>query len=598
MKKPHKQYSKIGMIAYFLKGSFLLFALSIIFNLVAVATSVLVPRIIGFTVDSVLNTLPVSAENTFIASLLGGVDYVSTHFYIIPLAIVVLAAAGAIIKFFNMYLNSLAGEKLMYRMRNTLFTHIQRLPMNWHVEHRTGDIIQRCTSDTQTILTFISTQLMSLIRIVALIGLSLAFMFAMNVRLALVAAIFMPILFGYSLIFQFKAKKHFRRCDEEEGVLSTRAQENISAVRVVKAFGRERYECEKFDKQNEYYTGLWVHLEKFLAMFWTSSDFLAELQLLFIVVFGTVFAVNGSLSAGELITFISYNALLIGPVRELGRIISNMSKAGVSFDRIGEIINAEPEDYGEPTKPLSGDIRFDHVSFEYTKDTPILKDISFTVPKGSTLGIVGSTGSGKSTITYLLDRLYAPTSGDIYIGETNINDAPLVDLRSSIGLVLQDGYLYSGTLKDNIGMASNAIQEEIVRAAKVACIDESIMSFKSGYDTIIGEKGVTLSGGQRQRVSIARTLLKSAPILIFDDSLSAVDSDTDIAIRKNLAGEMGDTTVIIISHRITTVMNADNIIVLDDGKIAEQGTNAELLQQNGIYKRIYDRQMAIKEEAE
>lgn len=584
--------NKRQLITYFLKGSFYLFALSIVFNLILVFTTVLIPRIVGFTVDCVLDSSPAVNENALFASIFGGIDFVRSHYYVLPLAVLFLALIAGFSKLMNLYISSKADEKLMQRMRNKLFSHIQRLPMSWHNKHMTGDILQRCTSDMQTILTFISTQMMSLIRILVLVTLSLVFMFIMDYKLALIAAAFIPVLFVYSLIFQLKAKKHFKKCDEEEGVLSTRAQENLSAARVVRAFGRERFEKEKFNAQNEYYTGLWVRLLRRLAVYWSSSDFLAALQLMCIVVFGTIFAVNGYVSPGELIVFISYNTMLIGPVRELGRMISNMSKAGVSLDRIGEIMCAIPEDYGEKHGVLKGDIVFDDVSFAYD-DSPVLNHVSFTVKEGATLGIIGGTGSGKSTIARLLDGLYSPSDGKITIGGVDITEASLTDLRLSVGLALQNGYLYSGTLKENIG-ASGGDQRDIEHAATVACMDETINSFKNGYDTVIGEKGVTLSGGQKQRILIARTLIKDSPILIFDDSLSAVDSETDLKLRTGLSEQYKDATKIIISHRITTVMNADNIIVLDKGSIVEQGSSEELMKNEGIYKKIYDRQMGGK----
>lgn len=595
-KQTRKKLNKGGLIIYFIKGSTIFFLLSILFNLIFVSATVLIPRIVGFTIDSVLDSIPVSAENAFIAKLLGGVNYLRSHYYIVLLAILGLASIAGISKFLNLYIGTNADERLMQRMRNTLFFHLQRLPMSWHIKHRTGDIIQRCTSDTQTILTFISTQMMSLIRIIVLVALSLTFMFILDAKLAAIAATFIPILFLYSLIFQLKAKKHFKKCDEEEGVLSAKAQENLSAVRVVRAFGKEGYEKDKFNKQNEYYTGLWVRLLRYLAMFWSSSDFLAALQLLFIVVFGTKFAIEGSVSPGELVVFISYNTMLIGPVRELGRIVSNMSKAGVSLERIGEIINAEPEVYGEKGETLHGDIVFDNVGFAYSEGGEVLKNLSFTVKENSSLGIIGATGSGKSSISYLLDGLYAPSSGSISIGGIDISSVSLATLRASVGIVLQNGHLYSGTLKENLNVLNNS-DAQIEHAAEIACIDQTIKEFSRGYDTVIGERGVTLSGGQKQRVNIARTLLKSSPILIFDDSLSAVDSETDVKIRKNLSKEYENSTVIIISHRITTVMNCDNIIVLDDGKIIEQGTNEELINKGGIYKKIYDRQMSMQREA-
>ena len=315
-----------------------------------------------------------------------------------------------------------------------------------------------------------------------------------------------------------------------------------------------------------------------------------------LIVVGTVFCLQGSISPGDLVAFISYNTMLMGPVRQLGRIISNMSRAGVSIARIGEIMNADEEEYGV-AGTLSGDIEFKNVSFWYEEDKPVLRGVSFKIPEGSTLGVIGGTGSGKSSLMYLLDRLYPVSGGEITIGGVNINDIPPATLRANIGFVLQEGYLYSGTIAENIAMAGeNTDDGAIVHAAEAACVDENIRSFASGYQTVVGERGVTLSGGQKQRVSIARTLVRKTPVLIFDDSLSAVDSDTDAAIRARLAREFGNATVILISHRITTVMHADNIVVMENGEVAEQGTSAELIEKGGIYRRIYDMQMSLPDD--
>lgn len=591
------RYTKRRLVAHFLKGSLYIFIISAVANLIVMALNVLIPQIIGVTIDSVLGDEPLDGIFAPLVSALGGTEVLKHNAWIAAVAVVIIALIMAIFRYVQTYSGTCANEKLMQRMRNTLFSHIQRLPLSWHTKHNTGDIIQRCTSDTQTILNFISGQLMQLIRIVALIILSLAVMFTMHWRLAAIAASFIPVIVGYSIIFYAKAGKKFRECDEEEGVLSTLAQENLTGVRVVRAFGRERYERDKFDKQNNHYTGLWIKLERFLALYWTSSDFVAALQLLFIIAAGTVFCIDGNLTKGEFVAFISYNAMLIGPVRQLGRLVSNMSRAGVSLERINEIMSAQPEEYGGDEGELSGDIVFKNVGFEYDEGKPVLTDINLTVPQGSTLGIIGSTGSGKSTLCALLDGLYAPTSGSISVGGKDIRDISLQTLRRSMGLVLQNGYLYSATVAENISFATENPDMNAVRhAAQVACVDGNIESFAKGYDTIVGERGVTLSGGQKQRVCIARTLMRSLPYLIFDDSLSAVDSDTDAAIRENLKERVDSATVIIISHRVTTVMNADNIIVMDGGRIIESGASQELLEKGGTYKRIYDMQTSLPEE--
>ena len=591
-----RPFSRAGMLKYFLKGSVFLFVMSIVANLIGTLLNIVIPQIISFTIDSVIGTEAVGEKYAGIVSLLGGVEFLKVNMWIIAVAIIAVALLIAVTTYFRMYLTVRGNQTLMRRMRNKLFSHIQRLPLKWHHAHMTGDIIQRCTSDADTISNFISNQLITLFRILILTVLSLVLMFVMQPVLAAIATAFVPVLLLCSVFFYKMARKHFKKCDEEEGVLSTIAQENFTGVRVVRAFGRERYERDRFEKQNTYYTGLWTKTLRFLAAFWSSSDCIATLQGLSIIVAGTVFCVRGSLTTGELIAFIFYNTMLMGPVRQLGRIISNMSKAGVALGRIGEILNGEEEEYGEKG-PLSGDIEFKNVSFEYETGKPVLRDISFSVREGSVLGILGGTGSGKSTITYLLDGLYAPTNGEIYIGGKPVSEIPPATLRSNIGLMLQEGYIYSGTIGENIALAADsATAEDIKCAAKEACIDENIEGFANGYDTVVGERGVTLSGGQKQRVAIARTLLRKTPYLIFDDSLSAVDSETDAAIRANLNEKFKGATVIIISHRINTVMHADNIIVLDGGKIAESGNSAQLLKRGGIYKKIYDLQFQLPEE--
>lgn len=593
----YRKPSSRGLIGYFLKGSIALYLISVLSSLLVTLLNVLIPQVIGFAIDSVIGNEPVEDGFALIVNAVGGASTLKNNIWMVAVAVLILALGMAIFRYIHSYTNVCANEKLMQRMRDGLFFRIQRLPLSWHSVHRTGDIIQRCTSDTQTVLNFISNQMMHLIRIVALIVLSLVFMFIMQWQLALIALVFVPAVICYSLIYYSHASKKFRECDEQEGVLSTIAQENLTGARVVRGFGREKYERDKFNNQNTYYTGLWVRLERFLALFWVSSEFLTALQLLCIIAVGTVFCINGNLSEGQFIAFVSYNTMLIGPVRQLGRIISNMSKAKVSLERIGEIMNSEPEAYGEDEGEISGDIVFKNVSFSYEQGKPVLKNINLTVPQGTTLGIIGGTGSGKSTLTCLLDGLYSPDEGEIYIGGKNIKEISLKTLRNNIGLILQEGYVYSKTVGENISIASENCEPALIRhAAQVACVDENIHGFENGYDTVVGERGVTLSGGQKQRVCIARTLLRKTPVLIFDDSLSAVDSDTDAEIRKNLSAEWQGATVIIISHRVTTVMNADNIIVMEDGKISECGNNSQLLEKGGTYKRIYDMQMSLSEE--
>ena len=585
-----------GLLGYFLKGSLALFLCGIAANFLGTLLGALIPQVISVTIDSVIGREELSSRNGWIVEVLGGREYLAGHMWLLAVLIASLALSIALFHYLRLYFNTRANQTMVRRMRDSLLSHIRRLPMSWHRAHRTGDVIQRCTSDVNTVSNFVSGQLVTLFRILILAAVSVVMMFLMNPTLAAVAASFVPVLIAVSYLFDRKMKRRFRECDEQEAVLSAIAQENFSGVRVVKAFGAERRERDKFERQNTYYTGLWVRIEKFLALYWTASDLFVSLQLMLIIVLGSVFCVRGELSPGDLVAFISYNTMLMDPVRQLGRIISNLSKAGVSIDRISEIMNAVEERQGGG-ELLTGDIVFDNVSFSYGDGKNALENISFTLPEGETLGIVGATGSGKSTLVALLAALYPPSSGTVTVGGQDISALPPSLVRSQIGLVLQEGHLFSRTVGENIALAAeDAGADEVREAAKIACVDENIHSFAKGYDTLVGERGVTLSGGQKQRVAIARTLLRHTPYLIFDDSLSAVDSDTDAAIRANLKEFCKGATTVSVSHRVTTVMHADNILVMDGGRIIERGTHEALLAAGGMYRKIYDVQMSLPEE--
>lgn len=590
--------SRLSMVMYFLKGSIGYFVLFIFFACLVSLLDLINPKIISYTVDTVLGDeagkLPGVIDH-MLASL-GGEAWLKNNLWAVALAVMVVAVAGALCRYFFQYLNGVGSEKLVHNMRNRLFDHILHLPFSWHSENRTGDIIQRCTSDVETIRMFLSEQLTHLFRVVVLIGMALYFMFNMNVQLSLVVVAFIPVIVGYSLYFHTKIGDQFEKVDIEEGKLSAIAQENLTGVRVVRAFGKEAYERSRFEKQNAYYTDFWVRLMKLMSAFWTSSDLVSYLQLLAVMVYGTVLCVNGEITVGTFIAFNSYTAMLMWPIRSLGRTIANMSKAGISIDRLRYIMNAECEDdHGTVTDVnMHGDIVFDHVSYQYENGSKdILQDVSFTVKGGTTIGILGGTGSGKSTLMYLLDRLYELPRGNgtITIDGVDIRDIPLAYLRENIGMVLQEPYLFSRTLEENIAIAGrNADHSDVLRASAAAALDHAVSHFKDGYQTFVGERGVTLSGGQKQRTAIAQMLVRNAPIMIFDDSLSAVDAETDAKIRNALKQSTGDSTVILIAHRITTLMNADLIVVLEDGKVAEMGNHAQLMERNGIYRKIHDLQ--------
>ena len=515
---------------------------------------------------------------------------------------VALAAAVRGLCIFGMRVNLARGsEGFVKKLRDSLYSHIQRLSFQWHTAHATGDIIQRCTSDVEVIRTFVCNQLMEVLRTVFLIALYTGIMLAMNWRLALIPLAFIPVTGLASGVFYGKISARFQAADEAEGELTTCAQENLTGVRVVRAFGRERFEIDRFAQKNDRFSALWVELGKVLSVYWASGVFLVCLQIMAVIVAGTVAAVNGSISLGEFQVFVLYNSAMAWPVRSLGRVLSEMSKAGVAMDRVGYIIKAAEEgDRPSAQKlKLSGDIAFDHVTFGY-QGQEVLRDVSFTIPWGSTFAILGGTGSGKSTLVHLLDRLYdlGEGQGSITIGGVDIRDITREELRRQVGLVLQEPFLFSQTIRENIAATRpDASEEELRACARVACVDEAIADLANGYETVVGERGVTLSGGQKQRVAIARMLLQNAPVMVFDDSLSAVDGSTDAKIRAALKERMADATVILISHRVTTLMQADKILVLDGGRVADVGTHAELIARPGIYKEIYDIQMSSDDRA-
>lgn len=601
MKK--EKSKKLKLIWRFLNGCKLFFLLSIVSTAVTSLADMVIPQIIRAAVDNAIGGNPPTFSEPImkIVNKFGGFEYLGKNLWIMAIAILICAFVKVMSQYSFRVFNKKASETLVKNMRDKLFAHIERLPFSWHMKNKTGDIIQRCTSDIDTMKSFVSDQMTSIFRIVIMLTMSMVFMFSMNVKLTLIAMIPLPIILVYSMLFHRKIGAGFEKCDENEGKLSAIVQENLTGVRVVRAFGREKYEKDKFEEHNNYYTNLWVHLAKVMSRFWSTSDILSGIQIMMLVVLGAVFCINGDLSSGEYIAFISYNSMLIWPIRQLGRMISEMSKAGVSIDRIMYISESEEEKDKENAidADMTGDIAFEHVNFAYEGFPELLHDINFKIKAGTTLGILGGTGSGKSTMMLLLDKLYTlpPECGKITIGGVDINDIRTEHLRKNIGIVLQEPYLFSRTIAENIGITDpNITQEKINEAAKAACLDETVNSFANGYNTFVGERGVTLSGGQKQRAAIARNLVQNAPIMIFDDSLSAVDTETDAKIRAELEKRFGSASIILISHRITTLSKADKILVLDSGRIVEEGTHEELKNSNGIYNKIYLTQTNTKEE--
>lgn len=555
------------------------------------------PLLLSFIIDSVINGLPV--ENNLIAfysSLFGGVSNIHEKLYLGAIMIMIVTLGRIILMYYRGKLNGIISERFAEKLRNDLFQHIQHWPYHTHVNSKTGDLIQRVTSDVDTIRRFIAAQYSELVYSIATAIIATIVLFSIYTKLAWIAIISLPILVLVAYVFFMKIQVEFRKSDEAEGELSTILQENISAVRVVKAFNREVYEVEKFDKSNQSYRDITFRLIVYLAYYWGGSDLIILTQIFIVVLFGIFEAQAGHISLGDFTVFVSYETMILWPIRQIGRILSDLGKMLVSLSRLNEILDEKQEDLETGLEPdLRGSIEFKHVRFRFEDgNTDVLKDISFDVKKGQTVAIIGPTGSGKSSLVHLMMRLYEVSEGQILINGHDIKTISKHHLRKNVGIVLQEPYLFSKTILENIKIAnSSASERDVMKAAQLASVHQVISEFDQGYETLVGEKGVTLSGGQKQRIAIARTIVNNSPILIFDDSLSAVDTETDANIRSGLKQLSKDVTTLIITHRVNTAMEADQILVLEDGLITQRGTHKELASQVGLYARIVAIQDAL-----
>ncbi|NBI07811.1 ABC transporter ATP-binding protein [Senegalia massiliensis] len=584
--------NSLKLLWKFMKGNKLLYLASILSIGIATLASIINPLVLKISIDSVIGDNPIDAPNIIVNMInsIGGVVVLKRNLWILAFALIFLTIIQGIFLYTKGKWSNSAAESIAKNIREKLYDHIQNLPYNYHVKAETGDLIQRCTSDLDTIRKFLAIQFVEIGRAVFMIIFIGIIMFSLDVKMAFISMSVVPIIFSFSVIFFLMVKKAFKLSDEAEAELSTVLQENLNGVRVVRAFSKEKFEIEKFDEKNENFRYLTYRLIKLLAGYWALSDLLSLIQIALVLILGVYWTVNNEITLGTLVVFTTYEGMLLWPVRQLGRILTDLGKSLVSLDRIGEILEnpIEKKESHEIMPKINGNIEFNNVSFSYENYNKTLNNVSFKVKKGETIAIMGKTGSGKSSLVHLLARLYDYDSGSIKIDDIELKNIDKKWIRKNIGIVLQEPFLYSRSIKDNISIANlKAKENEIVESARIASIHNVILGFNKGYETPVGEKGVTLSGGQKQRIAIARTIINDSPILIFDDSLSAVDTETDLTIRSALKMRKKDVTTFIISHRITTVAEADRIIVLEDGKIVEMGNHSQLIKRNGLYKKVF-----------
>ena len=541
----------------------------------------------------------------FIDEYLGnGVRTVSI--WLIFSGFIALAVMQGFFTFRSRTLAARTAEGVTIRLRNYLYDHIQRLPFGFHDRHQTGELLQRATSDVDAIRRLLADQAIEGGRVVLLFVINFCAILYLNWQLALVSVVIVPVITMISAFFFKRVSQRYEKFQETEARLSTTLQENLTGVRVVKAFARQEFEEKKFNEINweKYQRGrrlLMMH-----ALFWPITDFFCGMQLLTAYAVGGIMAINGTITLGTYVAFSSLVIWIIWPMRNLGRLIVHMSQGLVSFERVATVIREDREPVVEgtvetlPASSLRGELVFDQVSLRYREEGDgALHDLSFTVQPGQSVALLGSSGSGKTSLVNLLPRFYEYTSGEIRLDGVPLTEYNRHALRQQIGIVEQEPFLFSRTIRENItyGVTRAVTQEEIEAAARAAAIHDVIVNkLPNGYDTLVGERGITLSGGQKQRVALARTLLKDPRILILDDSTSSVDTETEAAIRTALRKLMAGRTTFIIAHRIQSVMEADLVLVMSHGRIIQRGTHVTLLHEDGLYRRIYEAQTRIEQE--
>ncbi len=496
------------------------------------------------------------------------------------------------------------SEGIARRLRNYLYNHLQRLTFSYHDRMQTGELLSRSTSDVDAVRKMFAEQFIGIGRISLLFLVNFTALLMLDVRLAFLSVVVIPVILIVSMYFFVKVGKAYEDFQEQEARLSNQLQENLTGVRVVKAFARQAFEIDAFDVQNKEKLSRGQKLTSMHALYWPSTDFLSGIQMVAGFYIAGVMALNGTITVGMYIAYVGFVVQIIWPIRNLGRLIADISTGTVSFDRIKHIIKVDKEALAAGTarpEQIRGDVAFENVTFHYEgEDDDVLHNVNFTVKAGQKIALMGGTGSGKTSIVNLLPRFYEYTGGLITLDGLDLKKYPREYLRERIGIVMQEPFLFSTTIRENItyGVTREVSDEEVFAAARSAAVHDVILGFPEGYDTMVGERGVTLSGGQKQRITLARTFLREPDLLILDDATSAVDTETEETIRTALQKLMNGRTTFLIAHRVQSVMDADLILMLDHGRIVQSGTHKELLSQPGMYRRIYDLQSRIEAELE
>ena len=526
----------------------------------------------------------------------------SSRLLLLAGAIMLVSAMRGLFGYAQTYLSESVSQRAAFDIREDFFRKLQSLSFGFHDKQQTGNLMSKATADVDAVRMFVSMGMVRGLSIFLTIGVAGGLMLATNWRLGLVSMAFVPIVVWRALTMSRKLRPTWMRVQEETGNLTTVLQESLAGIRVVKAFGGRKYEEDKFDKKAGLVADLTYAATRLFASHGSFMTFVFTLAIGAILLVGGNEVIDGRLTEGELASFILLMGIMQMPVRMAGWMVNTLTRASAAGQRIFDVLDAVSpvaERPGAGPMPRArGHVKFDRVSLGYGEDDAAIEDVDFEARPGQLVAILGGPGSGKTTVVHAIPRFYDVASGAVTIDGTDIRDVTLASLRSNVGIVQQDVFVFAATIRDNIAYGvDDATHEQIVAAATVAQLHDFIDGLPGGYDTLVGERGITLSGGQRQRLAIARTLLLDPPILILDDSMSSVDVGTEYKIQRALAEVVRDRTTFVIAHRLSTVRSADLIIVLEGGRVVERGTHADLLARDGFYRRIHDVQLASEEEA-